>query len=97
MCTGVVFYRMELLSYFGVSSELSKEEFVRRLERSKAEQVQGLRRALFESAVRKGLGEEEDELVTRKKVVGGKSVKEKHVEDVWTLTGCYSPCLAEGW
>ena len=93
MCTRVVFYSMELLSYFGVSSKLSKEEFVRRLERSKAEQVQ----ALFDSAVRKGLGEEEDELVTGKKVVGGKSVKEKHVEDVWTLTGCYSPCLAEGW
>ena len=93
MCTRVVFYSMELLSYFGVSSKLSKEEFVRRLERSKAEQV----RALFDSAVRKGLGEEEDELVTRKKVVGGKSVKEKHVEDMWTLTGCYSPCLAEGW
>lgn len=54
MCTRVVFYSMELLSYFGVSSKLSKEEFVRRLERSKAEQVQGLRWALFDSAVRKG-------------------------------------------
>ena len=76
---------MKLLSYFGVSSELSKEEFVRRLERSKAEQVQGLRRALLESAVRKGLGEEEDELVMRKKVVG------KSVHDRKACGGCVDP------
>lgn len=81
MCTRVVFYSMELLSYFGVSSKLSKEEFVRRLERSKAEQV----RALFDSAVRKGLGEEEDELVMRKKVVG-KSVHERKA-----CGGCVDP------
>ena len=49
----------------GLTVKLPKRECVRRLERSKADQVEGLRQALFESAVRKGLGEE-DELMREK-------------------------------
>jgi len=49
---------MELPSSSRVSSKLTKKEFARRLGRNNTEHLQGLRKALFDSAVRKGLGEE---------------------------------------
>ena len=78
---------MELLPSFGVNSELSRDEFVRKLRcENSAEQVQKLRRVLFEDAVRRNLADDGDVLVLRKKMNAGKSVVEKHAEDVWALT-----------
>ena len=54
---------------------------------STQDQVHGLRASLFIEAVEKCLTDCGDRLVTRKKVGGGKTVKEKHAEDVWSLTG----------
>ena len=84
---------MELLPHFGVNSELSREEFGRRLGREcNADQVRELRLSLFEDAVRKQLADGGDELVKRKKVGGGKAVKEKHIEDIWLLVGAIVKC-----
>ena len=60
--------------------------------RPAADQVHGLRASLFTEAVKKGLADCGDRLVTRKKVGGGKTVKEKHAEDVWSLTGVLQMC-----
>ena len=79
---------MELLQSFGVTTELHKDEFVRRLERGcTADQVRGLRDCLFADALSLKLAVDGDVLVTRMKRNAGKTVKEKHVEDVWTLVG----------
>ena len=51
-----------------------------------AEQVRSLRRLLFEDALRKNLADVGHLLVTRKKMNAGKSVAEKHAEDVWSLS-----------
>lgn len=84
---------MELLPHFGVNGELSKEEFVRRLGREcTADQVRELRLSLFEDAVRKDLADIGDELVQRKKMGGGRSVKEKHIDDSWLLVGAIKRC-----
>ena len=82
---------MELLPHFGVSGELSKEEFVRRLGREcTADQVRELRQSLFEDAVRKDLADIGDDLVQRKKM--GRMVKEKHINDSWLLVGAIKRC-----
>ena len=74
---------MELLEKFGVSGELSRREFERRLARVNSGDVKDLRFALYEDAYRRGLMAVYAP-VERKKY-GGKSVKEKPVEDVWEL------------
>ena len=67
---------MELLPHFGVNSELSKEEFIRRLGREcTADHVRELRLSLFTEAVRKDLADSGDGLVMRKKVGGGKTLQ----------------------
>ena len=59
---------MELLPSFGVNSELSRDEFVRKLRcENSAEQAQRLRQVLFEDAVRRNLADDGDVLVQRKK------------------------------
>lgn len=79
---------MEILPLFGISTELSREEFMRHLCCDSARnQVQGLRASLFTVAVDKGLADTGDRLVGRKKVGGGKMVKEMYAEDTWTLLG----------
>ncbi len=85
---------MELLSHFGVSCELLKDEFVRRLRLGEysEQQVHGLRLALFEDAVKKILADSGDVLVKRKKTSAGKSVKEKHIDDIWCLAGAIKRC-----
>ena len=51
---------MEILTHFGVSTELSRDEFERRLCRdSTQDQVRGLRGSLFAEAVGKGLADTE--------------------------------------
>ena len=78
---------MEFLPSFGVNSELSRDEFVRRLRcENSAEQVRSLRQLLFSEAVRLNLVDDGDVLVTKKKMNAGKSVVEKHSEDVWSLS-----------
>ena len=84
---------MDILPHFGVSSELSEEEFVRRLVRgSTQDQVRDLRLALFLEAVEGDLADGGDKLVMRKKVGGGKTVKDKHAVDVWVLVGAIRRC-----
>ena len=84
---------MELLPHFGVNRELSKEELVRWLGREcTADQVQELRLPSFEDAVRKDLADIGDELVQRKKMGGGRSAKEKHIDDSWLLVGAIKRC-----
>ena len=74
---------MELLPSFGVNSELSKDEFVRKLRcENSAEQVQRLRQVLFEDAVRRNLADDGDVLVQKKKMNAGKSIVGKLPEDV---------------
>ena len=93
VCAWVV--KMEILPLFGISTELSREEFMRRLCRdSTRDQVQGLRASLFLAAVDKGLADTGDRLVGRKKVGGGKTAKEKYAEDTWTLVGVVQRCEA---
>ena len=48
-------------------------------------QEMDLRLSLFEDAISNNLAHMNSQLVTRRKVGGGKSVIEKHVEDVWLL------------
>ena len=79
-----------------VVCELSLEEFSRRLDPEEANQqkVGGLRSSLFAEAVAKGLADVGDSLVGREKVGGGRTVKQKYVEDVWTIVGSIKRCEA---
>ena len=80
-----------ILPHFGSSTELSREEFERRLLRdSTRDQVQGLRASLFADTVEKGFADPGDRLVMRK-VGGGRTVTEKYAEDIWTLAGAEIP------
>ena len=51
-----------------------------------------LRLSLFEDAVRKDLADIGDDLVQRKKTGGGRTVKEKHIDDSWLLVGAITRC-----
>ena len=44
------------------------------------------------TTLEKGLADNGDLLVMRKKVAGRKTVKEKHAEDIWTLVGAIQRC-----
>ena len=76
---------MDILPRLGVSCELSRAEFIRKLFLVNHEQVEQARESLFNAAVENGLADKGDALVKCKKCGVGKSVKEKHVEDIWTL------------
>jgi len=76
---------MDSLPRFGVSKELSHEEFSRRLRCAKDLEIATLRLSLFEDAKANNLVHMNSQLVARRKVGGGKSVVEKHVEDIWLL------------
>lgn len=67
----------ELLSCVGVSAELSRDEFVRRLHLHcvKQNQVSELRSALFKAAMDQRLADEDDIIVIRRKVRGGKTMR----------------------
>ena len=78
---------MELLTGFGIGAELSEGEFLSRL-RSPAhtnDQIKNLRCALFRDCVKENITGKCDCLVTRRKVGTGKTIREKHVMDVWSL------------
>ena len=49
--------------------------------------MRDLRECLFADALKLNLAVGGDVLVARKKSIVGKSVKDKHVEDIWTLVG----------
>ena len=86
----VCFVIMEALSRLGVSGELSKDEFVRQLSCLRQEQVEDLRSELFGEA---GLADSgDDTLVGRRKVIGGKTMKMKYMDDVWILVGAIKRC-----
>ena len=44
-----------------------------------------LRDTLFSEAVQRGLADTGDRMVSRRKVAGGKSIRDKHIDDVWAL------------
>lgn len=76
---------MDSLPRFGVSKELSHEEFSRRLRCANDLDIVKLRLSLFEDAKAIDLAHLNSQLVTRRKVGGGKSVVEKHAEGIWSL------------
>ena len=43
-------------------------------------------------AVDKNLAKDGDKLVMRRKIGGGKTVKEKHMENIWALAGVITRC-----
>ena len=47
--------------------------------------MSGLRQSLFVQAVNVGLADDGDALVARKKMFSGKSVVQKHADDIWSL------------
>lgn len=71
------------------SEEKSKDEFVQRLNLMymSDEELKDLRSQLFERAVETGLADSGDALVGRRETGGGKTVKQKYIDDVWTLAG----------
>ena len=79
---------MDALVGFRVNSELSRKEFVRRLVRNSThDELEDLWGALFLEALEKDLANKGDMLVMRRKSGAGKTKKEKHAEDAWTLVG----------
>lgn len=83
---------MDMIQYFGVSTELCKEDFLRRLKvGSSGDQIRELRECLFSDALKYKLAVDGDVLVSRRKssVV---SVKDKHAEDIWALVGAIQRC-----
>ena len=77
---------MESLAARGINSDLCASEFERCLSRTlSTESLSSIRSAVFAEAQEAGLACEGDALVQRRKTNGGKSVKQKHVSDVWHL------------
>ena len=75
-----------MLQKFQVSEEMSKDEFVRRLSTNASlDEVEFLRNCLFKKALNDGLVSDGDVPVMRRKVGGGKSVKDKLVDDIWII------------
>jgi len=79
---------MEMLEAL-TNTELSKSEFTRNRDSTviRDDALSNIRLALYNEAKAKGLMEMEDQPVTRKKCAMGKSVKEKHVNDIWCVVG----------
>lgn len=51
-----------------------------------------LRLTLFDDAMKKNLADSGDVLVSRKKTGVGRTVKEKHIDDIWCLVGANKRC-----
>ena len=70
-----------------VNTELAKSEFIRTLNSkvSSDQVIRDIRLALYNEARGGGLMDEGDQPVTRRKVATGKSVREKHIDDIWCL------------
>ena len=77
--------KMDSLPQFGVSKELSREEFSRRLHCANDLDIAKLRLSLFEDAKAIDLAHLNSQQVTSRKVGSGKSVVEKHAEGIWSL------------
>lgn len=93
-CCSVPFFVCVLRSWtrlatrFRIGVDLPKEEFLRCLHAVPETKMclATLRDDLFNTAVVRGLADSEDILVRRRKGRGGgKSVREKHVEDIWII------------
>ena len=77
---------MDLLAKLRVSCDLSRDEFGRMLsEKCNGDTVITIRSALFERAVSKGLANAGYILVRRQKSPSGKSIKKRHIDDIWLL------------
>ena len=77
---------MDRLTIHGINVDMSASE----LERSNTRQltvdsISSIRNALFTEAMESGLVSVGDILVKRRKMNSGKTVKQKHVSDIWLL------------
>ena len=79
---------MESFWRLGLSGELSRCEVIRKLRGRSSQQVC----ELVNKAVGKDLAKDGDKLVMRRKIGGGKTVKEKHMENIWALVGAITRC-----
>ena len=70
-----------------VNTELAKSEFVSTLTStaSSDQVIKNVRLALYDEARSKGLMDEGDQPVERRKSATGKMVREKHIDDIWCL------------
>ena len=82
---------MESFWRLGLSGELSRCEFIRKLRGRLSQEVCELGDEI-NKAVGKDLAKDGDKLVMRRKIGGGKTVKGKHMEDIWALVGAITRC-----
>ena len=92
VCAAVV---MDLLQHFGVSAEVSADEFQGILSGRDhtRDQISHLRATIFLEAMECKLAGERDSLILRRNVCTGKSIREKHIGDVWLLVCSIKNCL----
>ena len=77
---------MNRLAIHGINLEVSASEFERSITRSlSAGSISSVRNDLFTEAMEAGLASVGDALVKRRKTNCGKTVKQKHVSDLWQL------------
>ena len=78
---------MDVLTRLGVGADLPRDEFLRRLRLVQDNScLSSVSECLFNNAVVSGLADGGDVLVGRRKGGGGgKSVREKDADDIWTL------------
>ena len=76
-----------LLARFNVSCELSQTEFLNRLSSRvfSDSKISELRDAIFQHAVNLQLVQSGSALVNRRKVGAGKTIRMKHMDDVWMI------------
>ena len=87
MVLGVVCI-MNRLAIHGINLEVSASEFERSITRSLSAGsiiILSVRNDLFTEAMEAGLASVGDALVKRRKMNCGKTVKQKHVSDLWQL------------
>ena len=66
-------------------------EFIRKLHVRSSQEVCELGDEI-NKAVGKDLAKDGDKAVMRRKIGGGKTVKEKHMENIWALAGVITRC-----
>ena len=70
-----------------MNTELVKSEFIKTLDTTVTSDqvIRDVRLALYDEARSKGLMDEGDQPVNRRKSAKGKTVKVKHIDDIWCL------------
>ena len=78
---------MDFLVSHGINLEVSASEFERSINRRalSTDSISSIRNDLFVEAREAGIVTAGDVLAARRKTNGGKSVKQKHLDDIWQL------------